>query len=87
MPNIKNQEKRVLTNAKRTERNKSNKSSLKTAIKAVEKAVAENDKEKATTLLQNAYSALDLSVAKNLHHRNYAARQKSRLTKAVNSLS
>lgn len=87
MPNIKNQEKRVLTNAKRTERNKATKSAVKSAIKNVFTAVEGNDKEAANAALHRAYSLLDLSVAKNLHHKNYVARQKSRLSKAVNSLN
>lgn len=86
MPNIKNQAKRVVTNAKKNERNKANKSELKTALKAVELAVEAQDKDLAVETLQKAYSLLDLSVAKNLHHKNYVARQKARLSKAVNSL-
>ncbi len=87
MPNIKNQEKRVITNAKRAERNKAYKSSVKSAIKAVLNAVEQEDREAAQSALTKAYSLLDLSVAKNLHHKNYVARQKSRLSKAVNSLN
>lgn len=86
MPNIKNQEKRVITNAKRTQRNKATKSSIKTAMKDVYTAVQEENKEAATAALYRAYSLLDMSVAKNLHHRNYVSRQKSRLARAVNSL-
>ena len=87
MPNIKNQEKRVITNAKRAERNKAYKSSVKSAIKAVLNAVEQEDREAAQSALTKAYSLLDLSVAKNLHHKNYVARQKYRLIKAVNSLN
>lgn len=86
MPNIKNQEKRVLTNAKRNDRNRANKSELKSALKAVKDAVLAEDKDLASKALVNAYSLLDLSVARNLNHKNYAARQKSRLTKLVNNL-
>lgn len=86
VPNIKNQAKRVVTNSKRQTRNKANKSELKSALKAVENAVLQEDKALAVEKLQQAYSLLDLSVAKNLHHKNYVARQKSRLTKAVNNL-
>ena len=86
MPNIKKQKKRVITNAKRTERNKATKSAVKNALKVVYDAVENEDKEVATAALHRAYSLLDLSIAKNLHHKNYVSRQKSRLSRAVNSL-
>ena len=44
MANIKSQKKRALTNAKKNLLNNSQKSRLKTAIKKVEKAVAEGNK-------------------------------------------
>lgn len=75
-----------LINAKRASRNKSNLTSVKSAIKAVEKAVLENNKESAVQQLNNAYSLLDMSISRRLHHRNYVARQKARLTKAINNL-
>lgn len=83
MPNIKNQEKRVITNAKRTERNVAQRSELKTAIKAVRNATT---KAEATDALNKAYKLLDKSVTSNIHHRNFANREKSRLTKVVNAL-
>ena len=84
MPNIKNQEKRVITNAKRALRNKSEKSELKTALKAVEVAVAEGQKELALEKLSVAYKLLDKAVTSHIRHKNYASRQKSRLSKLVN---
>lgn len=86
MPNIKNQAKRVITNAKKQEANRNQKSALKSALKAVMTAVANNDKENAVAAYSVANKLLDKSVTSHLHHKNYAARQKSRLAKAVNNL-
>lgn len=87
MPQIQSQKKRVKTNNKRNLAVSSQKSALKTAIKAVLKAVEEGNKEAAVVALNTANSKLDKAVAKGLHHKNYAIRQKSRLAKAVNSIA
>lgn len=87
MPQIKSQIKRVRTNNKKTEAVKSSKSELKTAIKAVLQAVEKNDKATAVVALNNANRLLDESVTSHIHHRNYAARQKSRLSKLVNTIA
>ena len=86
MANIKGQMKRNLTNEKRRLANSAFKSSLKTALKNVEEAVENNDKEAATTALSVAFKKLDKAVSKGIHHKNFVARNKSRLTKLVNSL-
>ncbi len=86
MPNIKSQKKRAITNLKENAAHKAEKSALKTAIKRVLKAVEAKDKDAAVKALPLAASLLDKSVTSGIHHKNYAARQKSRLTKAVNSL-
>ena len=86
MANIKGQMKRNLTNEKRRLRNASFKSSLKTAIKNVETSVEENNKEVAQTALSDAFKKLDKSLTKGINHKNYVARQKSRLSKLVNTL-
>lgn len=83
MPNIKNQEKRVRTNAKKTAHNAAQRTELKSAIKAVRNSETKEDAQKA---LVRAYQLLDESVTSNIHHKNFASRQKSRLTKYVNSL-
>ena len=78
--------KRNLQNEKRRQANASFKSSLKTAIKNVEAAVASGEKEKAIETLSLAYKKLDKATAKGIHHKNYANRQKARLSNKVNSL-
>ena len=86
MANNKQQMKRNKQNEKRRLANASFKSSLKTAIKNVEANVDNNEKEQAVANLSFAFKKLDKSVAKGIHHKNYASRQKARLSKRVNSL-
>ena len=87
MANIKQQAKRIKTNEKRRLCNNSFKSSMKTAIKAVEAAVKEGNKEQATTALTYAYKKLDKALQKGLVHANFVARNKSQLAKLVNSIN
>ena len=87
MPNIKSQKKRAMTNIKRNLAVTSEKSALKTAIKNVRKTIDAGDKEAAAAALSVAYAKLDSSVTNGIHHKNYAMRQKSRLSKAVNGMA
>jgi len=86
MANNKQQMKRNKQNEKRRQANASFKSSLKTAIKNVEESVANNEKEQSVANLSLAYKKLDKAVSKGVHHKNYANRQKARLSNKVNSL-
>lgn len=86
MANIKSQKKRILTNEKARQRNLSVKSELKTAIRAVNTAVAKADKDSATTALVNAGRKLDKAVSKGVIHANNAANRKSAISKKVNAL-
>ena len=86
MANIKSQKKRALTNAKRNRQNTSERSRLKTAIKKVLKAVEAKDKEAATAAFNNANSILDKAATSHIKHKNYVARQKARLAKALASI-
>lgn len=86
MANIKGQMKRNLTNEKRRLRNVALRSELKTAVKVLEAAVENNDKEAAVKALALANKKLDKTVTKGVNHKNYVARQKSRLAKLVNTL-
>ena len=87
MPNIKSAIKRVKTSEKRRQQNASQKSALRTAIKAVEAAVTSNDVNKAKEALILASKKLDKAASKGLIHKNAAARKKSRLAQKVNALS
>ena len=64
MANIKSAKKRILVAKTRNERNKSEKSAVKTAIKKVEAAVAANDKAAAEAALLSATSIIDKAAKK-----------------------
>ena len=86
MANIKQQIKRNKTNEKRRLHNASFKSSVKTAVKAVERAVTAKEKEKALESLSLAHKKLDKGLAKGIFHKNFVARHKSQLSNLVNTL-
>ena len=87
MANIKSQKKRALTNLKRQNALAGEKSALKTAIKAVKTAAAANDKDAAVTAMNQANKLLDKAIVSGFKKKNYVARQKSRLQKAVNTIA
>lgn len=86
MPNLKNAKKRVLVIKKKENENNKFAATMKNSIKKVEKAVASNDKEKAQDALKVAIKAIDKANTKGATKSNTAARNKSRLTKKVNSM-
>lgn len=86
MANIKSQKKRALTNLKRQNVRAGQKSELKTAIKKVLSAVEAKDAEGAAAAYNQANKLLDKAVVNGVKKKNYAARQKSRLAKAVNTV-
>lgn len=83
MANIKSQKKRILTNAKRAERNKSVRSELKTRTKTALKS-AEQGSENAADAARIAMQRIDTAATKGVIHKNAAARRKSRLAKKLN---
>jgi small subunit ribosomal protein S20 len=85
VPNIKSAEKRVLVTARRTLRNTSLKSALRTTLKKFETAITSHDVENAGVALKIATRALDKAVTKGIIHKNQANRRKSRMTKRFNS--
>ncbi len=86
MANIKSQIKRIRTNEAARVRNKSVKSSLKTAVRSFRTAAESGDKEKATTALVQASRQLDKAVSKGVIHANQAANKKSAMAHRANSL-
>ncbi|TWP47358.1 30S ribosomal protein S20 [Lentzea tibetensis] len=86
MANIKSQLKRIKTNEKARLRNKSVKSSLKTAIRKFREAAEAGDKAKALELLQVASRQLDKAATKGVIHANQAANKKSAMALRVNQL-
>ena len=87
MANIKSAKKRILVDRRNAERNKAIKSSVKTAIKKVDAAVAAKDKTAADTALVAAISEIDKAASKGVFHKKTASRQISRLTLAVNKIA
>ena len=86
MANIKSQIKRNKQNEKRRLRNKSVKSSLKTAIRKFHEAAAAGDTDTATSLMRDASRKLDKAASKGVIHKNQAANRKSALAKQVAAL-
>ena len=87
LANIKSAKKRILVIETKTLRNKTIKSKIKTLVKKVELAVAENDKAAAEAALKVATSEISKAASKGIFHKNTAARKISRLTLAVNKLA
>ena len=87
MANIKSQIKRNRQNEKARLRNKSVKSSLKTAIRKFNAAAEAGDAATAATLMTAASKQLDQAVSKGVIHRNQAANRKSAIAKRVGALS
>ena len=86
MPNLKNAKKKILVDTKKAETNNQYVATMKSSIKKVEKAVASKDKDKACEALKVAIKAIDKANAKGATKNNTASRNKSRLTKKVNSM-
>lgn len=87
MANIKQQMKRNITNEKKKVKNASFKSSVKTALKNLEALVAAGKKEEAVAAYSLCCKKLDKGLAKGIFHKNYVARNKSRLALLVNGLN
>lgn len=86
MPNIKSAKKRMRSSVKKTDVNTLVTSSMKTAIKKLEKEVKAGNKEEASNNLNIALQRIDKAVTSGLVHKNKAARLKSRLTKMKNAM-
>ncbi len=86
MPNIKSAKKKVKTDAIKKERNNTLISSMRTAEKKVLKNVKENKKEEALNEIKLANKKIDKAAKNGLIKKNKAARDKSKLQKALNSI-
>ena len=83
MPQIKSAKKRVKVAAKKAANNKAANSALKTAIKKAYAAIDENAQDK-DAVVKAAVIKIDKAAAKNLLHKNTAARKKSNLVTKLN---
>lgn len=84
--NIKSQIKRIKTNEKARQRNKSVKSALKTAVRRFRTAADTGDKEAAMSELKAASRSMDKAVSKGVLHANQAANRKSAMAQRANAL-
>ncbi len=69
------------------QRNASLKSTVRSAIKKVRKAIAAGDKAAATAQLQQSQAIIDRIADKKIIHKNAASRTKSRLAQAIRALA
>jgi small subunit ribosomal protein S20 len=79
--------KRIRQTLRRTLRNKSRKSRIRTFVRKVEEAVASGDYEAARAAFVTAESELRRGVTKGVLHIKTAARKISRLARKVKALS
>ena len=86
MANIKSQQKRNRTNERSRLRNKSVKSSLRTAVRAFREAAEAGEQDKAAELLVSTSRQLDKAASKGVIHKNQAANKKSALAYALHKL-
>ena len=87
MPNIKSAKKRVELSKVAYEKNKAEKSALKTAMKKFEAAIASGSREQADVAYKVAVKSVDQGVKKGILHKNNAARKKSSMTLKLNKLA
>jgi small subunit ribosomal protein S20 len=87
MPNIKSSKKDVISSKIAYEKNKANKSALKTTVKKFDAALESGDKAAAQAAYTAAVKAVDKAVTKGLLHKNNAARKKSSMTLKLNKLA
>ena len=87
MPNIKSSKKDVISSKIAYEKNKANKSELKTNLKKFDAAVESGDKAAAQAAYKVAVKTVDQAVVKGVLHKNNAAHKKSSMTLKVNNMA
>ncbi len=85
MANHKSAIKRIRQTARRYERNKATRSSLRTNLKKFRATAASSNSNEVSGLLNPTISLVDKAVQKGVIHRNKANRIKSSLAKAANA--
>jgi small subunit ribosomal protein S20 len=87
MANIASARKRARQAVERNAHNSSLRSTLRTAIKSVRKAIAAGDKAAASRVLQSSQGVIDRIADKKIIHKNAASRYKSRLAAAIKAMA
>jgi small subunit ribosomal protein S20 len=78
--------KRARQTEKRTTRNRSNTSHLRSALRQLRESLTKGDKSAAEQVYRQTVSALDKAIQKGVIHENTASRYKSRLSARLNAL-
>ncbi|HET9650666.1 MAG TPA: 30S ribosomal protein S20 [Usitatibacter sp.] len=86
MANTKQAAKRAKQSTKARTANVSLRTTLRTAIKKVQKAIAAGDRAAAETAFREQQSTIDAIADKKIIHKNKAARHKSRLARQIKAL-
>jgi len=86
MANTAQARKRARQTVKQRVHNMDQRSSLRTAIKKVRKAIVAGDKTLAQATFVESQKVIDSIADKKIVHKNHAARQKSRLSAAIKAL-
>ena len=87
MPNIKSSKKDVIRSKVAYEKNKADKSELRTALKKFDAAVVSGDKAVAENVYRLTVKKVDQAVVKGILHKNNAARKKSSMTLKLNTMA
>ena len=87
MPNIKSSKKDVIRSKVAYEKNKADKSALKTVLKKFDAALVAGDRAAAEVAYKDAVQIVDKAVNKGILHKNTAARKKSSMTLQLNKLA
>ena len=87
MANSAQARKRARQAGEQRDHNMSLRSTLRTAIKKVRKAIDAGDKAAAQTMFQASMSVIDSIADKKIVHKNKAARHKSRLSGAIKAMA
>ncbi len=87
MANTAQSRKRARQSEKRRQHNAALRTTFRSAVKKVQKAIAAGDKAGAARLLGAATSALDRIADKRVIHKNKAARHKRRLAAEIKALA
>jgi len=87
MPNIKSSKKDVIQSKIAYEKNKANKTALKTVVKKFDAALEAGDRAAAEGAYKVAVKAVDQAINKGIMNKNAAARKKSSMTLKLNKLA
>ena len=78
--------KRARQTVKRTVRNRSNTSQLRTSLRDLRESLTKGDKKAAEETFRSTVSALDKAIQKGVLHENTASRYKSRLSARLKAM-